>query len=110
MTTWVWAQRLVISRSAISSSAIVLRPSRAHLPVYVRRHLTVMLSAEGSWQLHLNRLRGRKSPIQAGALAGQRLVPLVSLIRCEDRLGLAVRPEGDWSGRRAPAPETGQDS
>jgi hypothetical protein len=57
-----------------------------------------MLRAEGSRQFDVHRLRGRKCLIEAGALTGQRLVPLVSLIRYEDRLGLAVRPEGDWLG------------
>jgi hypothetical protein len=43
--------------------------------------LAVVLGAEGSRQFHLHRLRRGKSLIQAGPLAGQRLVPLVGFIR-----------------------------
>jgi hypothetical protein len=82
----------------------------AYLPVYVCRHLPVVLWAEGTWQFHLHRLRGRKGLVQAGALAGQRLVPLVGFIRNEDRLRLAVRPERDRLGCSTFTPEPGQDA
>ena len=69
-----------------------------------------MLGTEGSRQFYLHRLRGRKGVVQAGTLAGQRLVPLVGLIRYEYRLGLAMRPEGDRFSGRAVTPEPGKDA
>jgi hypothetical protein len=86
---------------------ILILNDRAH---HVRRDLPVMLGAEGSWQFHLHRLRGRKGFIQAPALPGQRLVPFVGLIRHEDRLGLAVRAKGNRFSRRALTPKAGQDA
>jgi hypothetical protein len=58
----------------------------------------------------LQGLRGRKGLNQAGTLARQRLVPLVGFIREEDRLWLAVRPEGNRLGRRVLTPEPGEDA
>ncbi len=49
-----------------------------------------MLRAERARQLDLHGLRSRKRIIQASALARQRLVPLVELVREEDGLGLTV--------------------
>ena len=56
-----------------------------------------MFRAEGPRQFHLDRLLGRKSLVKVDTLTRQRLVPLVGFIRNEDCLGLAMRPERDWS-------------
>jgi hypothetical protein len=97
-------------RPPVAGNGPAVQLSGAYVPVYVRRHLAIVLRTERSRQLHLYRLRGGKSTVQAGALAGKCLVPLVGLVGYEDRLGLAVRPEGDGFGRGALTPEPGKDA
>ena len=58
-----------------------------------------MLRAERSRKLDLYRLGTRQGGVQARALASQRFVPLVGLVRQENSLGLAVRSEGYRLGR-----------
>ena len=69
-----------------------------------------MLGTEGTRHLHLYRLRGRKNLIKASTLTSQRLVTLVRLIRDENRLGLAMRSEGNRLGPSTLTPEPGKDA
>jgi hypothetical protein len=73
----------------------------ADLAVHVGRDLSVMLRAERARYLDLHGLCSRERMIQAGALARQRLVPLIDLVRQENSLGLTVRPEGNRLRRSA---------
>src|ERR1039457_2126727 len=70
------------------------------------RDLPVMIRGERPWHLGLDGLRCGERGVQACAMPGDRLVPLVCLIRQEDGLGLAVRTEGNRRRRRALTAET----
>ena len=73
----------------------------ADFPVHIGRDLLVMIRGERPRKLDLDGLGCRERGVQACALPGDRLVPLVRLIRQEDSLGLTVRTEGDRRRGRA---------
>jgi hypothetical protein len=49
----------------------------ANLPVRIGRDLPVMIRGERPWQLNLDGLRCRERGVQAFAIPGDRLIPLV---------------------------------
>jgi hypothetical protein len=81
----------------------------ADLPVHVGRDFPVMLGPERTRQLGLHRLRRAEGGVQPGMLSRERLIAFIDLVREEDGLGLAVRPERDRLRCRTLPPEPCQD-
>jgi len=57
-----------------------------------------VICTERTGQFGLHGLRRSKRVIQPGVLLRERLISLVDLVRKEDGLGLAMRPERDGLG------------
>jgi hypothetical protein len=100
----VWIVRHL--RTPVPGNGPAVQFRSADLPVHISRDLPVMIRGERPRQLDLDGLRCGERGVQACALPGDRLVPLIHLIRQEDSLGLAVRTEGDRRRRRALTAET----
>ena len=88
-------------RLPVPGNGLAVQFRSADSPVHTGRDLLVMIRGERPRQLDLDGLGCGERGVQACALPGDRLVPLVHLIRQEDSLWLAVRTEGDRRRRRA---------